>query len=343
MSTSRRDVLVGLATASALALSPRISPAQAAEDWAKIEEAAKKEGQLVYYCPQGPVPQEWTKQFQSRFGIRVDLLQATPTEWRERIRSEQAAGRFIADVATSGSGTQTNMTLAGQFQSFGALPLASRVESPFKERNVDDRLVIVGANPFGMLVNTNMVPEAERPKRWSDLLDAKWKGRILADDMRRDGGGYSFFGVMLDNFGPEFHRKLAKQDLIFTNNPTVQYRRIAAGEYPIYLPMSPTNLVPLMGLPVAVVMPEEGVSAAMTGAGMLKNAPHPNAARLFLNWLLTDEAQMIVVNTGSMSAISAINAKAPEGMRHLLQAKVLGSVVPDRMADQMKLAGEIYK
>jgi ABC-type Fe3+ transport system substrate-binding protein len=99
-------------------------------------------------------------------------------------------------------------------------------------------------------------------------------------------------------FGEEYHRALAKQDLVFTRDIGQSERRVARGEYPIWVPQVSVNIQGLKGLPVRVIMPKEGVAYVRLDQGMLKNAPHPNAARLFMNYYISEENQLMIASMG---------------------------------------------
>jgi len=331
-----RALLPGLAAGILLA-SPGLAQEQG---WDKVVAAAKQEGKLVLYGAQSPVTTERAKLFETTYGIPVDLLALPPAEFMARIRADEASGRAIGDVATAGYGGMTRLEEAGMFEPYGNVPLAARVEPPFKN---DGTMMIDGAVPYGILYNTDLVPPADAPKRWSDLFAPRWRGKILANDMRRDGGGIGFFGATYDTLGPEFHRKLAAQKVTFGTTPTVDERRVAAGEYLAYIPMPLSDYSGLKGLPVRLVMPEEGATYVLSANAILKGAPHPNAARLYLNFVMSDPGQLIQVRLGRTSAVRSLNAQAPADLKPFLQAKLLGTVDPAKMAAQMKIAAELYK
>lgn len=135
---------------------------------------------------------------------------------------------------------------------------------------------------YGILVNTRLVKPADEPKSWQDLLDPRWKGKILADDLRTLGGGGVLFSVLQDKFGREFHEKLAAQELKFSREIPANERRVARGEMPIYIPDSLTSLAELKGLPVKFIAPVEGLPYVGYDLALAKGAPHPNAARLLM-------------------------------------------------------------
>ena len=125
---------------------------------------------------------------------------------------------------------------------------------------------------MGILVNTRLVKPEDEPKSWEDLNDPKWKGKILSDDMRPLGSGNTMFAILQKKLGAAFNEKLAEQKPVFSRDLRNDARRVARGEYPIYVPQIFAFASDLKGLPVKVVIPKEGAPYAMMEFAMLKNA-----------------------------------------------------------------------
>ena len=153
--------------------------------------------------------------FEAKYGIKVELLEARASEVRERVRVEQAAGRFLGDLHHNGSTTTWLMTRDGNFQPHGAIPNIKNVDPIYEP---DDTKIPAEVISYCLMINKNLVKPADEPKSWKDLLDPKWQGKILSDDYRALGGGAVFFLVMLKAFGSEFHEKLAAQKPVFSRD-----------------------------------------------------------------------------------------------------------------------------
>lgn len=334
----RRTILGGLAASAA---TMRSAAAQDA-DWQKVVDAAKKEGKVSIYTASigSPFHKVVFKAFEAKYGIKVELLEARASEVRERVRVEQSAGRFLGDLHHNGSTTTWLMMQDGNFQPHGAVPNLKNIEPP---NQADEIRVPAEVISYCLMINRNMVKPADEPKGWKDILDPKWAGKILSDDYRALGGGAVFFMVMYDAFGREFHDKLAAQKPVFSRDLANSERRVARGEFPLYIPFSLQDLNNLKGLPVKPIVPAEGRPYIRFELSMLKNAPRPNAARLFLNHYLEIDSQLVFANAGYNPVVKGVVEKASEDIRPLLATKAMGTTTPQKQDEMLALAKQIYK
>lgn len=343
MRQNRRNLV---RAAGALAATPALralpASAQEAAEWEQVVEAAKKEGHVLVYTSAigSPYYQAVGHSFEKKYGIRFESLELRASEVRERVRTEQAAGRFLGDVHHNGATTNFLMARDGNFQPHHGVPNIRNLEPAFV---ADDLRVPSNVQSYGILVNTNLVKPGEEPKSWKDLLDPRWKGKILSDDMRALGGGAVFFVVMYDAFGKEFHEKLAAQKPLFSRNFRNDERRTARGEYPLYIPQLLPDYLELKGLPVKLVVPSEGRPFVRFELSVLKNAPHPNAARLFINHFLDKEPQLIYANAGYSPTVKGIIEQARPEVQEMLKTKVMGTTTPEKQDEMLALANAIYK
>lgn len=331
--------------AAALALAIAWAAPAAAEmpaEWEQLVAAAKQEGKVVLYSGHVGVSfhRDIARLFEARYGITVEILEARASELRERVRAEQAAGRFVADVSHNGATTTVLQQRAGAFEPHGPLPSLGNLLPAFP---ADDIKVPVFILAYGILVNTALVKPADEPRSWLDLTDPKWRGKILSDDVRALGGGSVFFFVTERAFGEDFHRKLAQQQLQFSRDPRLSERRIARGELPIWLPQVLSDLPDLKGLPVKLIIPQEGCTYVTYELAVFRHAPHPNAARLLMEFFLEQEAQLIYARGGNGVTVKGIAEQVPEDMRALAAPKLLGTTDADEQEAMLKLAAELYK
>ncbi|MVT71980.1 extracellular solute-binding protein [Bradyrhizobium cajani] len=312
------------------------------EDDAALVAAAKAEGKLTFYTSflGAPFHLVAIKSFEKKYGIPVEMLDVRASELRERLRTEQAAGRFIGDVIQNGAATMIRSQRDGELQPHGGIANTSRL-SP--RQAATDVVVPSYILAYGILVNTTQVKPADEPKSWKDLLDPRWKGKIQSDDMRALGGGQVMFSVLQDAFGRDYHEKLAAQQPIFSRDVGNDERRVARGEFPMRIPQLFSNTTVLKGLPVKLIIPQEGVPYIRFDMALLRNAPHPNAARLFINHYLSDEVQLIYANAGLIPVVDQLEGPVKEEMRALSGAKLLGTTDVDTQDAMLALAKEIYK
>ena len=342
MQRDKRHTLARLGLAAVPSFMPALGVAQVDPAWQKVIDDAKKEGKLTFYTSGvgSRFHREVGASFEKLYGIRFEPLEARASEVRERVRAEQASGRNTGDVHHNGATTSFLMAKDGNFQPHGGMPNLRNLVPPF---DADAYRVPSNVQSYGILVNKNLVKAADAPKSWQDLLDPKWRGKILSDDFRALGGGAVFFMVMHDAFGREFHDKLATQQIVFSRSLRNDERRIARGEYPLYIPQLLPYFTELKGLPVDFVVPREGRPFVRFDLAVLKGAPHPNAARLFINHFLEIQSQLIYANAGFTPTTRGVVELTGEDVRDMLRTKVMGTTVPERQDEMLALAASIYK
>jgi iron(III) transport system substrate-binding protein len=339
---SRRSVLRLAALAPLAAARPAAAQGAGDAEWKKVIDAARKEGKVSMYTGAvgSPALPKIAAAFEAKYGVRLDVLEVRASELRERVRTEQASGKVIGDVSHNGS-TSTGLQLAeGTFQPHGPLPNLKRPVAPFA---ADDMRVPIYVIPYGVLVNTDMVKPADEPRSWKDLLHPRWKGKILADDMRALGGGAVFFMVTFQKLGKEFHDKLAEQQPHMNRELRGNYPRVARGEYALYIPFTLPDILDLKGLPVKAIVPTEGSPYVRFDGAIYKNAPHPNAARLLVDFFLGDEVQLIYANLGFVTVVGGLDARISAEARAFTQTRLLGTTDFKLQDEMLKTAKQIYK
>jgi iron(III) transport system substrate-binding protein len=281
--------------------------------WEQLVRAANAEGALVIYLPEG---EEYEAALVARFmrafpGIKVtSTTNSGPAQGR--ILVERAAGRQIPDIWVQGS---TFALL--RLKTIDALaPLQPLLVLPeILDRNAwlqnmlwwnDAARPATNISFAGLLspaayVNTTLVKVADFKSYW-DLADAKWKGKIASTDIRSVGPGSTPASYIYKNpkLGPAwFERFFGTLDVVLSRNQRQLVDWCVQGQYPIAAFISPTQALQAMnqGLPIAQVpleqLKEGGALGPNTAAlSVFKPAPHPNAAKLFANWLLSRDGQL---------------------------------------------------
>jgi iron(III) transport system substrate-binding protein len=275
-------------------------------EWQAVVEAAKREGTVALMGPTGNDNRDaLVVPFQEQYGITVEYLSATAANLAPRLQSERAAEKYLWDVLVAGA-------LEKIFVPMKVLDplepaLLPETKDPQKWRGGDlefldaERTALV-MSPFRrgtLFVNTSLVRPDEFTS-YRDLLDPKWKGRIVIDDPRRAGPGQSTFAFfyMHPQLGPEFIRALVRQELTVLADVAQELDVVGQGRFPILVGGSDATAKQRikLGVPLAIVDTtrlQEGsdVNPANGEVGLINRAPHPNAARVYLNWLLSKEGQ----------------------------------------------------
>ena len=280
-------------------------------DWDKTLQAAKKEGQLVLY---GSADFETLfAEFQKKFPeIKVTGVYGRGADVAKRMMSERRAEKYLADLYVNGMTTGYNV-----FYKAKALdPIAPVLILPEvtdtskwwqgKHHYVDpEGQYLFNINGEARIVlgyNTKQVNAGEIKSYW-DVLQPKWKGKIVAYDPTLGGAGDAMrFFYHHKALGPEFIRRvLTETELVISTDTRQMGDWVAGGKYALSLfaPISRMDLdvMQVQGLPVSWFDPEqlkEGayVTAGSGGVGLINKAPHPHAAKIALNWLLSREGQI---------------------------------------------------
>ena len=319
-----------------------VASAQTAAEWDQIVAAGKKEGKVVLYNSANGASYftNIIKAFEQKYGIKVDSFDMRASELTERIRAEQVAGRFLGDLELHSTSTIQQQQIDGPFvEPVGRVPniVNLRPDLPATEMWIPAWI-----QAYGVLVNTKMVKPEDEPKKWSDLTDPKWKDKMLSDDTRPIGGGQTMFFVLEKTYGTPFHEKLAAQNLVFSRDLRNDARRVARGEYPLYIPQMFAMASDLKGLPVKAVVMEEGVPYVQINFAQLKNAPHPNAARVFINYFLETESQLQYANAWMTPVVKGLKEKADVDARPYVEPKLLGATTLEERVPMMELAKKLY-
>jgi iron(III) transport system substrate-binding protein len=280
-------------------------------DWEKSLQAAKKEGQLMLY---GSADfEKLFVEFNRKFpGIKVTGVFGRGADVAKRFMAERRADRHLADLYVNGMTTGYNVFYKAKaldpIPPVLILPEVTDTSKWWlgKHHYVDPEnqylLNINGETRVVVGFNTQLVNPAEIKSYW-DLLNPKWKGKIVAFDPTLGGAGDAMrFFYHHKSLGPEFIRRvLTETDIVISTDTRQMGDWLAGGKFAfsIFSPISRMDLdvMQVQGLPVGWFAPDqlkEGayISAGSGGVALINKAPHPNAAKVGLNWLLSREGQM---------------------------------------------------
>jgi ABC-type Fe3+ transport system substrate-binding protein len=272
-----------------------VTPVQAADPG--LVAAAQKEGEVTWYTTQivNQFGRPAMEAFQRRYGIRVNFVRADSVELAARLLSEARAGRLQADVF-DGTATAPALKRGGVVAKW--VPDRAR-EWPREYRDAEGYWVATNIFVHTPAYNTNLVPKGSEPRNWRDLLDPKWKGKMAWVTHATSSGAPGFVGVVLTELGEEagkdYLRALARQDIVgLGGSARTLVDQSIAGEYPLVLQVF--NHQPVISARRGAPIDWIAMSPAMVDisvAGVTKDAPHPNAARLLVDFFVSDEGQKL--------------------------------------------------
>jgi len=277
---------------------------------ARLEAGARAEGALLLYTSMDleesqPIMEVFMKRYPF---IRGEIYRATGEDVAQKIITEYRGRKYIADLF-EGTGIDVAKMIKDGYAQAYFTPRAGAFG-----RQAKDAKGFWVATRYNILVaawNTNLVSDADSPKTYEDLLNPRWRGRIGIEATDQ-----VWLGTLFELWGEakamEFFRALSAQGLQIRSGHTLLANLIVAGE----IPMSPTiynhrsellsrrrapidwrPLQPAVAIPHVVALP--------------KNAPHPNAALLFIDFLLSREGQAELVKLGRIPAYPLVNANPP--------------------------------
>jgi iron(III) transport system substrate-binding protein len=327
--------------------------------WSRTVSAAKTEGRLTLSAPAGGVWRDELMKFQEAYPeIKVDITTAPSRDYWARIEKEREAGQYLWDMRIGGLDTLTyRMKAIGFMAPLRPELVLPEVTDGTKWRNGFDGLFFDAEHKYFVsfcmyesffgYFNEQIINPAEITSM-QDLLKPSLKGKLSLQDPR-GGAGLVNMGVAYRRLGEAYVRSLVAEQIgVVTNDPRQQVEWALSGRYPIAIGLPSAILVDYQkrGVPMPMRRLSElkEWSAGVCSAQMLQNAPHPNATRLFINWLLTSKVQ-----TELMTAVqlNSMRTDVPPGASdRVVPADKISEYVADQTEDVMpyqEKAGGIFK
>jgi iron(III) transport system substrate-binding protein len=279
------------------------------EEWARVLAAAKQEGRIDLLATTGTdIRDSLTLAFPKEYGIQVNLFGATGSQQAARVLTERKAGLYLWDVFIGGTTTGlTSLIPGGALDPIEPALILPDVKDPQKWRGgglefADDagRLLVLTPTQRATMAFNSQLLDPKSIKSYRDLLQPKWKGNLLLDDPRLAGSSQATltFFFLHPALGPEFIRALGKQEPLVMRDPSQSINSLAQGKYSLLIGPRDSVLQDAIrrGLPISIFEPKlirEGsdISSGAGNVALLNRPPHPNAAKVYINWLLSKEGQ----------------------------------------------------
>lgn len=327
MRITRRSAAVGLA---ALGASTMLPPGAEADN-GTLEEAARKEGTLTWYVAQvdSETAEKMGKAFSARYpGVKVAVIRTTGQVAYERLSQDLKNNVPQCDVFSA-----TDIGHMPALKARNALanyvpPNAAHVSAAFAGLGEDGWYYPTTSTLMLIIANTQRVKPEDIPKNWTDLLDPRWKGRVAFGHPGFSGYVGVWTVQMRKTYGWSYFEKLAKNNPRIGRSGNDPISLLNAGECLVGLgPLSTTLLSADKGNPLAVIYPTDGSVICVGPSAVMASAPHPNAARLFANWLLSKEFAEICVEARIDPARGDVPPK--DGAKPLSEVKLLRVQTPE--------------
>ncbi len=284
--------------------------AKSADPWDELVKAAQKEGSVnIYGTSLGPVEADLKNGFMKRYGISLDFTQGRPPEVQAKITAERRAGLYLADVGHLGETTST--------LDIKPLGITTPLDNLFVLPEVKDGKNWIGGNliylekdhhvlmfmpmaiPLG-IVNTDMVKPGSLSS-FTDLLQPQWKGKLVLSDPTVSGAAPNILAALYKGYGKEkameTFRQLAAQEPMITRDQRVMTEWVAKGKYAVFIgqDMNLYNDFVRAGAPLGALKVKEPkfISGASGTLIVFDQNPHPNATKLYANWVLSKEGSSI--------------------------------------------------
>ncbi|MBI2935176.1 MAG: extracellular solute-binding protein [Chloroflexi bacterium] len=277
--------------------------------WDRALAGARAEGKVMLYSQtSGTLRADMVKAFKEKHGIDLEITSGRGEELIAKAEAERRAGLYLADVLVQGAGPDFEFRDRGFLDPIEPALILPEVIDPkawmggglhYADKERKKMIYFFLHAGSTIIINTNLV-KPEEIRSYRDLLDPRWKGKIVMDNPTVTGAGGAFFALsIMELMGIEFANGLVKQEVRIIGDQRQLVEWVARGSYPIGLAPRPQVYQEFRaaGAPLKFIIPAEGTYATggFGAVSLINRAPHPNAAVVFINWLLTKEGQTVMV------------------------------------------------
>src|SRR5712672_614063 len=272
----------------------------------ELIEAAKKEGKAIWYTAVDlPVAERIAKAFEAKYpGIEMRVERSGGERIFQRIGQEYASNIHAVDVVNSSDAAHF---IVWKRDGILAPYVPEDVAKfyPAEHKDIDGQFASFRVWLSIIAYNTNLVKAEEAPKSFADLLDPKWKGKIVKAHPGYSGTIMTATYQMQRDLGWTFFEQLAKQNIMQVQSSADPPKKLDLGERAVMADGNEYNIFQMKeaGRPVEPVYATEGSPLIIGPNGVFKDAPNPNAARLFQSFSLGREAQQLIIDVGGLRSV----------------------------------------
>src|SRR5256884_2994781 len=271
--------------------------------------AAKKEGQVIYYTSTDlPVAEKLAKAFEAKYpGIAVRVERTGAERVFQRIGQEYSSNIHAVDIVNSSDAAHF---IVWKRDGILAPYVPEDVAKfyPDEHKDMDGQFASFRVWLSIIAYNTNLVKAEDAPKSFADLLDPKWKGKIVKAHPGYSGTIMTATYQMQRELGWTFFEQLAKQNIMQVQSSADPPKKLDLGERAIMADGNEYNIFQLKeaGRPVEPVYASEGSPLIIGPNGIFKGSPNPNAAKLFQSFSLSQEAQQLIIDVGGLRSVHSL-------------------------------------
>jgi iron(III) transport system substrate-binding protein len=263
-----------------------------------------------------------SKGFEAKSGIKVSVVRLGTGEAMKRIAAEK--DKPLCDVFWSGD-VAVLENAKENFQTYRS-PEAKALPAGYVEKEA--RWTASNAHVMIIMINKSLVKAAEIPKNWKDLFDPKWKGKIVMANPEKSGSAYAQAYGIHKLYGWDGINKLIANTKILDSSSLI-YKGVAAGEYPLGVTMEYAAHRYIVGgdKNVGIIYPADGAFMAPEATGIVKNCPHPEEAKKFVDYLISKKVVDEIFDKFSRRP-ARLDAGDTEGLPSLKKITLLKSFDP---------------
>jgi iron(III) transport system substrate-binding protein len=282
---------------------------------------ATQEGQVSFFVSEDvQVANQIARDFEAKYpGIKVQVERSGGERTYQRVMQEYSSNIHSVDFVTSSNAN--HLVLWKKAGMLAPFMTDEMLTIPAEHRDPDGMFISEGGTICPISYNTKLVKADDAPKSFADLLLPQWKGKLVKSHPGYSGLALNCTYLVVEHFGWDYLKKLGQQNVMQVQSAIDPPRKVVTGERPVSVDGGENTVFNLQdqGEPIALVYPSEGTPGTAAAAGVMKDAPHPNAARLLAAYYLGKDAQQRLSDHGYRVFHPGVTLKA--GRKPLAEIK----------------------